>query len=152
MTGGFFPLRLLKQSRLIGHTCLSDANPNKSAAVGGHSLRCLRVLAQTCLMSRSADIYSAAVGSICIKRERTAAATSSAHTACGPEQNQARSEHRPTPFCEDFSGEIQERVNHLPLEAFKTGIWLNFLVGFELKKEKKTLSAHSKMWKNGRYF
>lgn len=26
-----------------------DANPNKSAAVGGHSLRCLRVLAQTCL-------------------------------------------------------------------------------------------------------
>lgn len=84
----------LKQSRLIGHTCLSDANPNKSAAVGGHSLRCLRVLAQTCLMSRSTDIYSAAVGFICIW-ERSAAATCSAHTACGPEHEQAGSQHRP---------------------------------------------------------
>lgn len=43
-----------------GRKCLFDANPNKSAAVREHSLRCLRVLAQTCLMSWSADIYSAA--------------------------------------------------------------------------------------------
>ena len=62
--------RLLKQSHKIGRKCLFDANPNKSAAVRGHSLRCLRVLTQTCLMSWSADIYSAAASCIYIKREK----------------------------------------------------------------------------------
>lgn len=68
--GSLSSLRLLKQSHKIGRKCLFDANPNKSAAVRGRSLRCLRVLAQTCLMSRSADIYSAAASFIYIKRER----------------------------------------------------------------------------------
>lgn len=62
--------RLLKQSHKIGRKCLFDANPNKSAAVRGHSLRCLRVLTQTCLMCWSADIYSAAASCIYIKREK----------------------------------------------------------------------------------
>lgn len=116
------PLRLLKQSRLIGPTCLSDANPNKSAAVGGHSLRCLRVLAQTCLMSRSTDIYSAAVGLICIKRERTAAATCSAHTACGPEHAQAGFEHRPS----DVSANIFQRKSSKEFRIFTLEAFLNW--------------------------
>lgn len=66
----WLPLRLLKQSHKIGRKCLFDANPDKSDAVRGRSLRCLRVLAQTCLMSWSADIYSAAASCIYIKRER----------------------------------------------------------------------------------